>query len=180
MMSRKNLVFIAQSLDGYIADRNGGLEWLSAVPNPDQQDLGYETFYQGIDALVMGRNTFETVCGFEMEWPYDKPVYVLSSTLDSVPEPFLEKAKVVRGPLSGVLDRIHRAGYSRIYVDGGVTVQQFLKEDLIDELTVTTIPVLLGGGTPLFGELPEKMEFELVESRVLLNAMVQTRYRRKR
>jgi len=97
-----------------------------------------------------------------------------------VPEPFREKAKVVRGPLSGILDRIRGEGYSRIYVDGGITVQQFLKEDLIDELTVTTIPVLLGGGIPLFGELPEKMEFELVESRVFLNAMVQTRYRRKR
>ena len=180
MMSRKNLVFIAQSLDGYIADRNGGLEWLSAIPNPDRQDMGYESFYQGIDALVMGRLTFETVCGFEMDWPYDKPVFVLSNTLDSVPEPFREKVKVVRGPLSGILDRIRGEGYSRIYVDGGITVQQFLKEDLIDELTVTTIPVLLGGGTPLFGELPEKMEFELVESRVFLNAMVQTRYRRKR
>ena len=180
MKIRKNLVFIAQSLDGYIADRNGGLEWLNAVPNPDRQDLGYESFYQGTDALVMGRNTFETVCGFETDWPYDKPVFVLSRTLDSVPEPFREKAKVVRGPLSAILEAIHREGYSRIYVDGGSTIQQFLKEDLIDELTVTTIPVLLGGGTPLFGELPEKMELELVESRVLLNAMVQTRYRRKR
>jgi dihydrofolate reductase len=180
MMKRQNLVYIAQSLDGYIADRNGGLEWLNAIPNPDQRDLGYESFYQGIDALVMGRNTFETVCGFDMEWPYDKPVFVLSNTLDSVPAPFREKAKAVRGPLSAILDRIHREGYPRIYVDGGITVQQFLKEDLIDELTVTTIPVLLGGGIPLFGELPEKMEFELVESRVLLNAMVQTRYRRTR
>jgi dihydrofolate reductase len=87
MKIRKNLVFIAQSLDGYIADRNGGLEWLNAVPNPDRQDLGYESFYQGTDALVMGRNTFETVCGFETDWPYDKPVFVLSRTLDSVPEP---------------------------------------------------------------------------------------------
>jgi dihydrofolate reductase len=180
MMSTKNLVFIARSLDGYIADRNGGLEWLEAVPNPDRQDLGYESFYRGIDALIMGRKTFETVCGFDLEWPYDKPVFVLSRTLDSVPEAFREKAKVVRGPLSAVLDRIHREGYLRLYVDGGITVQQFLKEDLIDELTVTTIPVLLGGGTALFGELPGKMEFELVESRVLLNALVQTRYRRKR
>ena len=179
-MNKKNLVFIAQSLDGFIADRNGALEWLEAVPNPDRLDLGYESFYSGIDALVMGRRTFETVCGFKMEWPYDKPVYVLSSTLDSVPEAFREKAKVVRGPLSAVLDRIHGEGYLRIYVDGGITVQQFLKEDLVDELTVTTIPVLLGGGTPLFGELPGKIELELVESRVLLNALVQTRYRRKK
>ena len=116
MMSTKNLVFIARSLDGYIADRNGGLEWLEAVPNPDRLDLGYESFYRGIDALIMGRKTFETVCGFEMEWPYDKPVYVLSSTLDSVPEPFREKAEVVRGPLSAVLERIHGEGYLRIYV----------------------------------------------------------------
>ena len=69
-MKKKNSVFIATSLDGYIADKNGGIDWLHSIPNPDNIDMGYENFISKIDALVMGRVTFETVCGFDMDWPY--------------------------------------------------------------------------------------------------------------
>ena len=81
-----NIVYIATSLDGYIADKEGGLDWLNCVPNPHQDDMGFVDFMNSIDALVMGRNTFETVCGFDMPWPYNKPVFVLSNTLKSIPE----------------------------------------------------------------------------------------------
>lgn len=174
------MVFIARSLDGYIADRNGGLDWLTSVPNPDGLDMGYDRFIREVDALVMGRRTFETVCSFDMEWPYHKPVFVLSSTLKSLPGELSGKAELILGTPGGILDQLHAKGYQRLYVDGGATIQQFLREDLIDELIITTIPVLLGGGTPLFGELLERMEFELEESLVFLDALVQNRYRRKR
>jgi dihydrofolate reductase len=128
----------------------------------------------------MGRATFETVCSFDMDWPYTIPVFVLSNKLDSVPEDLKNKVAIVSGSLSEILDQIHKKGYSQLYIDGGVTVQNFLKEDLIDELIITTIPILLGGGVPLFGELPKEMEFEHMESVLFLDALVQDSYRRKR
>jgi dihydrofolate reductase len=179
-MEAENKVFIARSLDGYIADRKGGLDWLNMVPNPDHQDLGYAKFMEGVDALLMGRITFETVCSFDMEWPYQLPVFVLSRTLHAVPERLKHKAEVVHGPLSDILRELHEKGYYRLYIDGGKTLQSFLEEDLIDELCISTIPILLGGGTPLFGQLPRALEFEHVESKLYLDALVQDTYRRKR
>lgn len=179
-MKSENKVFIARSLDGYIADREGGLDWLHAVPNPQQLDLGYESFLKEVDAIVMGRNTFETVCAFDMEWPYKKPVFVLSSGLGSIPEKLKAKVELLNGTPGEVLDQIHFKGYARLYIDGGRTIQDFLKEDLIDELIITTIPILLGGGAPLFGELPGTMEFEHAWSKLYLDALVQDCYRRKR
>ena len=179
-MNIRNTVFIARSLDGYIADRNGELDWLNTTPNPDHLDMGYENFIKGVDAIVMGRTTFDVVCSFDMEWPYNKPVFVLSNTMDSLTEKFKGKAEILKGSLPEILEQIHKKGYKQLYIDGGVTVQNFLKEDLIDELIITTIPILLGGGTPLFSELPKEMEFEHVESVLHLDALVQDSYRRKR
>ena len=179
-MKPENKVFIARSLDGYITDRNGGLDWLHAVPNPEQLDMGYEKFIGGVDAIVMGRNTFDTVCGFDMEWPYKLPVFVLSGTLRKVPVDLKNKVEIAAGPLSEILVKIHSKGYYRLYIDGGKTVQNFLREDLIDELIITTIPILLGGGAPLFSGLPRELEFELLESSVYLDALVQNTYRRRR
>ena len=175
-----NVVYIATSLDGYIADKNGGLDWLESVPNPDNLDFGYANFIDTIDALVMGRKTFETVCGFGGQWPYPKPVFVLSRTLTTVPEELQNKVEIVSGSLAEVIKRIRQKGYLELYIDGGVTIQSFLQEDLIDEMTITHIPILLGGGASLFGDLPEHMEFEHVSTEVLLGEMVQSRYRRKR
>ena len=179
-MKNRNMVFIARSLDGYIADKNGGLDWLNAVPNPDHLDMGYEKFIERVDAIVIGRTTFEMVCSFDMEWPYKIPVFILSTSIATVPESLKDKVEILNGPLPKILEQIHQKGFTRLYIDGGVTVQNFLKEDLIDELIITTIPILLGGGTPLFGELPKEMEFEHVKSVLHLDALVQDSYRRKK
>ena len=179
-MEKKNSVFIGVSLDGYIADKNGGLEWLEFVPNPEQKDLGYVPFMENIDALVMGRTTFEKVRSFDIKWPYTKPVFVLSTTLKEIPEKYADKVFLVNGSLSSVLEQIHQKGYYRLYIDGGATIQSFLKEDLIDEIITTTVPILIGGGSPLFSSLPNKLGFELVGSEVHLNHLVQNHYRRKR
>jgi len=172
-----NFVYIATSLDGYIADRNGGLDWLQSVSNPDKSDLGYSAFLNRIDALVMGRKTFEMVHSFGA-WPYSRHVFVLSDSLPSLPDGYDEKAELINGSLSDVIKTIHEKGYTNLYVDGGKTVQSFLKEDLINEMIITIIPILLGGGIPLFGELSEPLSFEHVKTEVLLNAMVQNHYRR--
>jgi dihydrofolate reductase len=173
-----NIVYIATSLDGYIADKDGGLDWLFAIPNPDNSDFGYGDFIKRIDALVMGRKTFDTVCGFDCDWPYTKPVFVLSNTLKSIPKEYERKAELISGPLEEVVSTINEKGYKELYIDGGTTIQNFLKENLIDEMIITKVPTLLGGGTPLFGELSEHMNFEHVKTEVMLNSMVKSHYRR--
>ncbi len=179
-MKNLNTVFIAQSLDGYIADKNGGLDWLHAIPNADNNDMGYTALMDRIDAIVMGRKTFETVCAFDCDWPYTKPVFVISNTLTSISEEYKGKVELVKGPVKHVVEDINNKGYSNLYIDGGTTINSFLKEDLIDEMIITTIPVLLGGGTPLFRDLPAEMNFELKESKVFLEAVVQSWYVRRR
>lgn len=176
----KNCVFIATSIDGYIADKNGGLEWLEYVPNPNQESMGYEEFTKDIDALLMGRTTFETVVGFDVPWPYSKPVFVLSNSLKEIPKSHQGKAFLVNGPLKEVLADIHEQGYTNLYIDGGGTIQSFLKEDLIDVIIISVIPVLLGGGAPLFGDLSDRLNFELVETKTYLNQITANYYRRKR
>lgn len=179
-MEKINKVFIATSLDGYIADKNGEIDWLHAIPNPDNLDMGYRSFISQIDALVMGRRTFETVCGFDMEWPYQKPVFVLSNSLKHIPTQYESKAELVNGTLKEILDKIYNKGCYILYIDGGRTIQGFLKEDLIDEMTITIIPSLLGGGVPLFSEHSERLEFECVDSTIYLDKVVQNHFIRKR
>ena len=175
-----NIVFIASSLDGYIADKEGELDWLQAIPNPDNLDMGWVDLLDRIDALVMGRKTFEKVCSFDCDWPYSKPLFVLSNSMKSIPEGYEGKAELISGSFPAVIETIQQKGHKHLYIDGGVTVQSFLKEDLIDELIITVIPILLGGGIPLFGELPKRMEFNHVKTEVFLSAIVQNHYRRKK
>jgi dihydrofolate reductase len=175
-----NLVFIATSLDGYISDKDDGLEWLQTVPNPDDVDLGWQDLTRRIDAVVMGRKTFQKVYGFDCPWPYPKPVFVLSNSLSSLPGEYDGKAELINGALTDVLAAIHKRGHRELYIDGGATIQSFLKEDLIDEMIISVLPLLLGGGSPLFGDLAEPMGFEHVGTEVLLDAIVQNHYRRHR
>lgn len=179
-MEKKNIVFIGRSLDGYIAGKNGELDWLNSIPNPDNIGMGYYSLMEEIDAIVMGRTTFEVVLGFGGDWPYSKHVFVLSNSLKEVPEKLNDKVSLLKGSPQEILDQVHQKGYFKLYIDGGRTVQNFLKEDLIDELRLTTIPILLGGGFPLFGDLPEPLAFEHVESKVFLDQIVQDCYRRIR
>ena len=179
-MEKKNSVYIATSLDGYIADKNGGIAWLDSIPFTENEDMGYKAFTKDIDALVMGRTTFETVLGFDVDWPYKKPVFVLSTSMTEIPESHKGKAYLAQGTLSEILAHIHKKRCYRLYIDGGNTISGFLKEDLIDEMIITVFPILLGGGAPLFAELPSPLDFELVASKVYFNQLEQHHYRRKR
>ena len=179
-MNNKNIVFIAKSLDGFIAGKNGELDWLHSIPNPDNNDMGYNQLMDEVDAIIMGRTTFETVLGFGGEWPYSKHVFVLSNALNELPDELTNKVTLMKGSPREILHQVHEKGFNRLYIDGGRTVQNFLKEDLIDELRITTIPILLGGGFPLFGDLAYPLEFKHIESHLFLNQLVQNHYRRKR
>lgn len=170
-----NYVYIATSLDGYIATSDGGLNWLLEVPNPEQSDYGFAEFIEGIDAIVMGRNTFETVVSFRV-WPYERPVFVLSEHLKEIPAHLTGKAELASGDVRSLVERLRRRGYENLYVDGGLTIQSFLAADMIDELIITRLPVVLGSGIPLFGELDTMLQFEHTGTEVYNNALVKSHY----
>ncbi len=151
-------VFIGTSLDGYIAKPDGDLAWLTdPSPRPHTTDstahpaLVWETFFPTVDTLVMGRSTYETVLGFD-SWPFEgKRVIVLSTTI-----PSNNQVHVVRS-VSEAQQMLDAEGAARVYVDGGRTIQAFLAEGLIDEITVSIAPVILGRGRRLFGDLDQDM-----------------------
>ena len=172
-------VYIATSLDGYIADKNGNIEWLNEIPNPENSDLGFVEFMNKIDAVVMGRNTFTKVQSFGL-WPYHKPVYVSSSSLTQLPEEFADKAQIINLKPLAIIENLNKDGMTNLYIDGGALIQSFLREDLIDELIITSIPVLLGDGIPLFGKLRNSLKFSHQNTEILLNSLVQSHYIRQR
>jgi dihydrofolate reductase len=174
-----NYVYVATSLDGFIADRAGGLDWLTESPGPEGSDFGFAEFLSGIDAIVMGRRTFETVLAFGV-WPYDKPVFVLSTSLEVVPAAVADKAEVVRGDPHSIVAALRKRGYVNLYVDGGRTVQSFLDADLIDELIITRVPILLGEGVPLFGRMRRSLAFRHAGTEALSPELTKSRYLRDR
>lgn len=175
-----NIVFIATSLDGYIADQHNKVDWLHTIANPDNLDMGFAKHMQSIDALVMGRNTLELVLTLDCDWPYSKPVFVLSNTLKNVPAGYEDKLFLVKDDLKQLTKSLQSQGYKNLYIDGGVTIQNFLKQDLIEEMIITTIPILLGDGIPLFGQLEETLEFRCVNSVVFSNGVCQNHFKRQR
>jgi dihydrofolate reductase len=175
-----NYVYIATSLDGFIAERDGGLGFLDEIQNPEQSDFGFSAFMAGIDALVMGSTTYEVVLGFGMDWPYAKPVFVLSSRLTETPDELAGKVEFLRGEPHAVVKQLHARGHQDLYIDGGRVIQDFLRAGLIDELILSRVPVLLGGGVSLFGELAQPLWLEHVATTAYAGGVVMSHYRRPR
>lgn len=173
-----NIVYIATSIDGYIAGKDGDIKWLTEYPNPDQNDYGFFDFIKGIDALIMGRHTFETVNGFDT-WMYPVPVFVLSNTLTELTGKWAEKCELIKGDLKEVLTQLNARGINNIYVDGGKTIQSFLAQDLIDKLIITTIPIVLGGGIPLFGDSAQ-LNFKHDSTDIYTGGLVKSTFTRDR
>ena len=169
-------VFVGTSIDGFIARTDGGLDWL---PDGGGEPHGYDEFMATVDAIVIGRNTFDTVLGFEA-WPYgDKRVVVLSSRpLDlSVARARGGAVEQMGGSPADIVAHLASSGSHHLYVDGGVTVQRFLRENLIDRLVITRVPVLIGEGIPLFGSLPHDIRLDHVATRHFPSGLVQSEYR---
>lgn len=175
-----NSVFIAQSTDGYIADKDGKIDWLNQIPNPNNIDMGYNSFINRIDAIIMGRKTLKTIIGFDVEWPYSKPVFVLSSKIKITPQELADKVEVLNDTPLKIIETLQKKGYNNNYIDGGVCIQNFLKEDLIDEMIITTIPILLGEGHRLFGNQTFQQNYKLISSQVFLNNISQVHFKRER
>ncbi|ACK64724.1 bifunctional deaminase-reductase domain protein [Rippkaea orientalis PCC 8801] len=174
-----NYVYIATSLDGFIATSNGGLEWLEELPNPEQSDYGYAEFMKSIDAIMMGRNTFEKVLTFA-QWVYNKPVFILSNSLTKLPDDILDKAEIIKGDIKKLISQLNQKGYKNLYIDGGQVIQSFLQEDLIDEIIITRVPIILGKGVSLFGEREKPLKFRHQKTQIYNNILVKSHYIRER
>jgi dihydrofolate reductase len=165
-------VFVGTSLDGFIARPNGELDFL---PPGGGEPHGYEEFMASVDALVIGRNTFDVVLGFD-PWPYgDKPVFVLSAR-DLPPLPAGAVVKRLTGEPRNITSQLAALGFGHIYVDGGITIQRFLDAGLVQRIVVTRVPVLIGAGIPLFGPLRKDIHLIHVGTRHFSSGLVQSEY----
>lgn len=172
-----NVVYIACSLDGFIAKPDGNLDWLTNISNSANSDYGYAHFLERIDGIIMGKNTFDAVFKFP-EWPYMKPVYVLSNSMKNLPFGMEGKAEIVSGDIRKIVEDLNGKGIKNIYIDGGRTIQAFLKEDLIDEMIITTTSKILGVGIPLFGSIGIEKVFKIEKVEQLNDFLVKTYYKR--
>jgi dihydrofolate reductase len=171
------VVYIATSLDGFIARPDGAIDWLGP---PEGEDYGWAEFIAAIDAIVMGRVTFEQVVSFGV-WRYEgTPLTVLSRSLKNVPDHLKGKAEISTKEPITLLEHLAARGCKRVYVDGGKTVQIFMRADLIDELVITRIPVLIGQGIPLFGPLDGDFFNDTATTESFAAGLVKSSYRRRR
>jgi dihydrofolate reductase len=168
----KASVFIGTSLDGFIARANGDFDFL---PPGGGEPHGYAEFMATVDALVIGRKTFETVLTFDA-WPYgEKPVFVLSTRAlaPAPPEAVVER---LSGEPADIVSQLDARGIRNVYVDGGITIQRFLQAGLIQRLIITRVPVLIGTGIPLFGATPHDIVLTHVATRQYASGLVQSEY----
>ena len=165
-------VFVGMSLDGFIARADGAFDFL---PAGGGEPHGYDEFMATVDALVIGRNTYEVVLGFA-EWAYgQKPVFVLSSRALATP-PAGAIVERLAGEPAEIVAQLASRGLRHIYVDGGITVQRFLRAGLIDRLILTRVPVLIGSGIPLFGDLARDLPLRHIATRSFPSGLVQSEY----
>ena len=166
-------VFIAMSVDGAIARPDGALDWLATVERAGE-DYGYAEFFASVDALVVGRKTWETVAAFP-DWPWTgKRVVVLTSST-SAPA-FRHGEERHAGDPAPLLESLAREGVRRVYVDGGETIRRFLAADLVDDLTISLVPILLPAGRRLFADGLLERRLRLVESRAFDSGLVRLRW----
>jgi dihydrofolate reductase len=177
-MTVKCSVYIATSLDGFIARPDGDVEWLNNpeyVPD-DGSDYGFKAFIETVDVLVMGRRSFEKVLSFGF-WPYEgTPVVVLSSQKINIRDDLAGKVRHINAEPAAVVSKLAVEGAHHLYIDGGVTIQRFLAAGLIDEITLSVIPILLGNGIPLFGSLDEDISLRHLGTSSHDNGLVQSKY----
>lgn len=177
----KASVYIATTLDGFIARKNGELDWLPGsdgeVPiDSENEDFGFNAFMKSIDVLIMGRNTYELAISTGI-WPYgNKRVIVLSNTLRNLADGIPNTVELRSELPNDLYNNLKNSGAKHLYIDGGKTIQSFLNSGLIDEIILTRVPVLIGTGIPLFGPLNNDKKLKHIETQAYKNGFVQTKY----
>lgn len=177
-MSASCSVYIATSLDGFIARSDGSIDWLNDANAkvPSGEDCGFAKFMCSVDALVMGRNTFDQILSFP-DWPYGTtPVIVMSRTMHNLPHHLPPSVELSHEEPKSLVARLNSKGFKHLYIDGGKIIQSFLRSGLIQEITITTIPILLGSGRSLFGPLPCDVPLKHISTKSFEFGFVQSVY----
>ena len=177
-------VYIATSADGYIATPDGGVDWLHTAGNLEadmgSEDMGFQSFMDSVDCMIMGRKCMEMISSMNLtpeQWPYgDIHIVVLSNTIKSPPVNMNGKVDMFSGQISDLVQKLEGLGLKHAYIDGGSTITSFLNLKLIDEITITRVPILLGDGIPLFGKINQSVKLENSEASAFPNGFVQVKY----
>ncbi|MGI9405614.1 MAG: dihydrofolate reductase family protein [Hyphomicrobiaceae bacterium] len=170
-------VFMAMSLDGFVARSDGSVDWLMKQ-KVEGENHGFDAFMASVDGMVMGRASYQNVLTFG-DWPYKKTVVVMSRTLTDVDIPDELKGRVRLSNLTPreLMEQLDNEGWKRAYVDGGKIVQSFLSAGLIKDIELTHIPILIGDGIQLFGRLKEDIDLEHIETRSFPSGLVTSKYK---
>lgn len=178
-------VYIATSVDGFIARKDGNVDWLHTAGNPEADmgehaDMGFADYMSSTDCMIMGRKCMEMISSFnltEEQWPYvGKRLIALSNTLKVAPDNVKDKVEMYSGDLNELVSKLESEGFKHAYIDGGTTIQAFLNLQLINEMTITRTPVLLGEGIPLFGKTAKDIKLEKAQATAFANDFVQVKY----
>jgi dihydrofolate reductase len=177
--------YIATSADGYIATLDDGVDWLHSAGNQEAdmgvEDMGFKAFMDSVDCMIMGRKCMEMISHMNLtpdQWFYgDMPIIVLSNTVKKPPENLLGKVEMYSGDLQDLMLKLEKNGNTHAYVDGGSVITSFINNKLINEMTITKAPILLGEGLPLFGKISQSVNLENAEVSVFPNDFTQVKYR---
>lgn len=177
-------VYIATSADGYIATPDGGIDWLHTAGNLEAdmgtEDMGFQSYIDSVDCMIMGRKCMEIISSMNLtpeQWPYGViRIIVLSKTINEPPENLRGKVEIYSGDIRALILKLDNEGLKHAYIDGGSTITSFINLKLIDDITITKAPVLLGEGIPLFGKINQKVTLENVETVSFPNDFTQVKY----
>lgn len=177
-------VYIATSVDGFIARPNGAVDWLHTAGNLEAdmgtEDMGFKSFMDSVDCMIMGRKCMEMISSMNLtpeQWFYgDMKIIVLSDTVKEAPDNLKGKVEMFSGNIGHLIHSLEKEGYQHAYIDGGKTIQSFIDLKLIDEITLTRIPILLGEGIPLFGKTFADIKLEKAKACDYVNDFVQVKY----
>lgn len=169
-------IFIATSLDGFVARVDHKLDWLMKQKT-ENEEHGYNAFIESVDVIIMGRGSYENVLTFG-DWPYTKPVIVMSQTLtqDSIPKQLIEKIELTKLDPPELMQKLSKRKYMNAYIDGAKVVQSFIKLGLVKDIILTHIPILIGSGISLFGNLDADIDLKLIASKSFPSSLTQVKY----
>lgn len=171
---RKIKLYIATSLDGYIATPAGELDWLIEYPNPNKQDYGYEEFYKTVDTVIMGGRTYHSILSMDVIWPYkDKETYIVTRHSSSNE---LDIQFITENVIEEITQLKEKEGDDIWLVGGGELVSMLLDNNLVDTMIITSIPTILGSGIPLFPNAPKSSDWEVISSQKYKNSVIATEY----
>lgn len=170
-------IMMAMTLDGFVARADHSLDWLMKQPTQDE-DHGFKAFQDSVDVIVMGSGSYRTVMGFDA-WPYTKPVIVLSRSMSrtDIPDALQGRLEVCGLDPVALMDDLATRGMARAYIDGGAIIRSFMAAGLIMDMRVTVVPMLIGQGIRLFGEIPADIDLELVGATPYPSGLVDLEYR---